>query len=97
MTVEELYNRVGQLLAGWKQGCAPGEWTDFDESVLRDWQSWRVSESDRQQRIDFAIRALEKKAHGTALAILKFGIPPNEPVVLAGCPSPQGRKAIGTA
>jgi len=84
MNVEELHNRVGQLLSGWKQGCAPGEWTDFDESVLRDWQAWRVSESDRQQRIDFAIRSLLKGAPSVALAILKFGVPPNEPVVLAG-------------
>lgn len=45
----ELYNRVGQLLAGWKQGCAPGEWSDFDESVLQAWQSWRVMQMRRHQ------------------------------------------------
>jgi len=83
MTPDELHNRVSQLLAGWKQGCAPGEWSDFDESVLKDWQAWSMAEFDRKQRIDAAIRALEKGASAGALMLLKHGVPPNVPAVLA--------------
>lgn len=90
MTPEELHNRVSQMLRGWKQGCAPGEWSDFDESVLQDWDAWSMAEFDRQQRIDAAIRALEKKAYIGALMVLKHGVPPNEPLRLA---QPQEAKS----
>ena len=41
---EQLMCDVTQLLMGWKQGCAPGEWSEWDEQVLRRWQEWRSPE-----------------------------------------------------
>jgi hypothetical protein len=38
----EFFNQLSQLLNGWKQGCAPGEWSAFDESVLQQWEAYKA-------------------------------------------------------
>jgi hypothetical protein len=39
---EPLFVDVSQLLYGWKSGCAPGEWTEWDEQVLQRWSAFRM-------------------------------------------------------
>lgn len=48
----EFFSPVSQLIYGWKQGCTPAEWSDFDESVLQQWQAWRAQVAEASKRVE---------------------------------------------
>lgn len=45
----EFFSEVSQLLNGWKQGCGPGEWSDWDESILQRWNDMRMQAKEAEE------------------------------------------------